>query len=269
MKELQLKITNSMKHIDQPIKEKNISAAEKGKMIKAAKDFESLFTSMMLKSMTKSTGGLFGENSFGGDFYETIFEQKISSYISEKKSMGVADMMYKKLTGESLRDAELELKKIKAELPINKNEDKSVKDSPKLKPSSGSENRLNSYENIINEASKKFNVDKNLIKSVIFTESAANAKAKSSANAKGLMQLMDSTAVDMGVKNVWDPKENIYGGTKYLGKMLRQYDGDVKLSLAAYNAGPGNVKKFGGIPPFKETENYITRVLSYYNYLNG
>ena len=269
MKELQLKITNSMKHIDQPIKAKNMSAAKKGKMIKAAKDFESLFTSMMLKSMTKSTGGLFGENSFGGDFYETIFEQKISSYISEKNSMGVADMMYKKLTGESLRDAELELKKIKAELPINKNEDNSVKDAPKLKPSSGSENRLNNYENIINEASKKFNVDKNLIKSVIFTESAANAKAKSSANAKGLMQLMDSTAVDMGVKNVWDPKENIYGGTKYLGKMLRQYDGDVKLSLAAYNAGPGNVKKYGGVPPFKETENYITRVLSYYNYLNG
>ena len=73
----------------------------------------------------------------------------------------------------------------------------------------------------------------------------------------------------MGVKNVWDPKENIYGGTKYLGQMLRQYNGDVKLSLAAYNAGPGNVNKYGGVPPFKETENYISRVLSYYNYLNG
>ncbi|MBL1212555.1 MAG: transglycosylase SLT domain-containing protein [Ignavibacteriae bacterium] len=269
MKELQLKITNSMKHINQPIKPKNISAAEKGKMVKAAKDFESLFTSMMLKSMTKSTGGMFGENSFGGDFYETIFQQKISSYISEKNSMGVADMMYKKLTGESLHDAELELKKIKAEMPVNKKEVDPAVESAKLKPSSGSENRLNNYESIINEASKKFNVDKNLIKSVIFTESAANVKAKSSANAKGLMQLMDSTAMDMGVKNVWDPKENIYGGTKYLGKMLRQYNGDVKLSLAAYNAGPGNVKKYNGVPPFKETENYITRVLSYYNYLNG
>jgi soluble lytic murein transglycosylase-like protein len=270
MKELQLKITNSIKHIDRPINSKaNILNTEKTKMIKASKDFESLFTSMMLKSMTKSTGGLFGENSFGGDFFDTIFEQKIASFISEKNSLGMAEMMFKKLTGENLREVELELKSSKGTNPVeNKISTDNTIDS-KLKPSSGSVNRINNYEKIIDEASKKFNVDKNLIKSVIFTESAANSKAKSSANAKGLMQLMDSTAGDMGVNNVWDPKENIYGGTKYLGKMLRQYNGDVKLSLAAYNAGPGNVNKYGGVPPFKETENYITRVLSYYNFLNG
>ncbi len=269
MKELQLKITNSMKHINQPIKAQNISASEKGKMVKAAKDFESLFTSMMLKSMTKSTGGLFGENSFGGDFFDTIFEQKISSYITEKNSMGVAEMMFKKLTGENLKDAELELKSIKADKPIQNKVTKDTEEITKLKPSNGSVNRVNDYDKIIDDAANKYDVDKNLIKSVIFTESAGNSKAKSSANAKGLMQLMDGTADDMGVKNVWDPKENIYGGTKYLGKMLRQYNGDVKLSLAAYNAGPGNVNKYGGVPPFKETENYISRVLSYYNYLNG
>ena len=74
------------------------------------------------------------------------------------------------------------------------------------------------------------------------------------------MQIIDPTAEDLGIKNVWNPKENIMGGTKYLSQLLRQYDGDIKLALAGYNAGPGKVEKFKGIPPYKETQNYITRV---------
>ena len=77
------------------------------------------------------------------------------------------------------------------------------------------------------------------------------------------MQLIDSTASSMGVKNVFDPKENIYGGTKYLSDLLRQYNGNVKLALAGYNAGPKNVDKYNGVPPFTETKNYITRVVGY------
>ncbi|MEW6653804.1 MAG: lytic transglycosylase domain-containing protein, partial [Bacteroidota bacterium] len=95
------------------------------------------------------------------------------------------------------------------------------------------------------------------------TESAANNKAVSRAKAKGLMQLIDSTASDMGVRNVFNPRENILGGTKYFAQMLRQYSGDVKLALAAYNAGPQNVAKYKGVPPFEETKNYINKVLGY------
>ena len=130
----------------------------------------------------------------------------------------------------------------------------------------GSINRLNKFDEIINKASKSFNIDKNLIRSVILTESAANPKAISSANAKGLMQLIDSTAADMNVKNVWNPEENIFGGTKYLSKMLEQFDGDLDKSLAGYNAGPGNVQKYDGVPPFEETKNYINRVKGYMKY---
>jgi soluble lytic murein transglycosylase-like protein len=139
---------------------------------------------------------------------------------------------------------------------------------PLIEPSNSSLKRLNKFDEIIENAAIHYGVDKNLIKSVILTESAGNEKAISSAKAKGLMQLMDATAKDLGVNNVWDPKENIMGGTKYLAEMLRQYNGDLKLALAGYNAGPGNVQKYNGIPPFEETKNYITRVIGYMNHLN-
>ena len=83
------------------------------------------------------------------------------------------------------------------------------------------------------------------------------------------MQLMDSTAVELGVENSYDPKQNIFGGAKYLSEMLRQYNGDLELSLAAYNAGPGAVNKHNGVPPFEETKNYISRIKGYLNYFNG
>jgi len=146
---------------------------------------------------------------------------------------------------------------------------KSPGDNNSVTPSIQATGRLSQYDDIINDASNTYGVDKNLIKSVILTESAANEKAVSNAKAKGLMQLVDSTASDMGVNNVWNPKENIFGGTKYLSEMLRKYNGNVNLALASYNAGPENVEKYGGVPPFEETQNYIKRVIGYFNHLNG
>jgi soluble lytic murein transglycosylase-like protein len=137
-----------------------------------------------------------------------------------------------------------------------------------LKPAADSLNRLRKYEDIIDKASSQFGVDKNVIRSVILAESAAKQNAVSSANAKGLMQLIDSTAAEMGVKNSFDPKENIFGGAKYLAKMLRQYNGNLELALAAYNAGPANVDKYNGIPPFEETRKYVEKVISYLNHFN-
>ncbi|HEX2866344.1 MAG TPA: transglycosylase SLT domain-containing protein [Ignavibacteriales bacterium] len=285
---MDLKITNEEKHIRQtPEITNRYTPEEKEKLAKASRDFESLLTSMMLKSMTKTTNGLFGDESYGGDLYEGLFENELSSAISKENSLGVAAKLYKKLTGEDLpKDAGLPIIKhskgpskmdpmdetissgdinpANSPIPV-----KVANTNPAVKPSESSMNRVNRYEDVIEQASKDFGVDSNVIRSVILAESAGNLKARSVTNAKGLMQLMDSTAESMGVKNVWDPKENIYGGTKYLAGLLRQYNGELKLALAAYNAGPGNVEKYNGVPPFNETRNYISRVLGYLKHLNG
>lgn len=123
-----------------------------------------------------------------------------------------------------------------------------------------------SLEEIFTEASERYNVPKDLIKAIAKTESDFDPNATSGSGAQGLMQLMPATARELGVTDAYDPYQNVMGGTKYISQLLNKYDGDVKLALAAYNAGSGNVAKYGGIPPFKETQNYVVKVM---NYMNG
>ncbi len=123
----------------------------------------------------------------------------------------------------------------------------------------------NKYDNLINEMSRKYNVPARLIKAVIQQESAFNPNARSGAGAVGLMQLMPGTARELGVTNPRDPRQSIEGGTKYLAQQLKRFNGDVRLALAAYNAGPGNVSKYGGVPPFKETQDYVRKITGWYN----
>ncbi len=105
-----------------------------------------------------------------------------------------------------------------------------------------------------------------LVKAVIHVESSGNPSARSRSGACGLMQLMPSTAAEMGVYNLFDPDENIAGGTGYLAKMLERFDGDKRLALAAYNAGPNTVRRYRGVPPYRETRKYIERVLRFEKY---
>lgn len=139
----------------------------------------------------------------------------------------------------------------------------SKQSSPSLSESPAPSSK--NYKDMIKQAAEKFDLPERLISSIIQHESNFNSNAVSHAGAEGLMQLMPGTAKFLGVKNSFDPEQNITGGARYLRQMLNQFDGSIEHALAAYNAGPGNVRKHGGIPPFKETQNYVQNVLNTYN----
>lgn len=133
---------------------------------------------------------------------------------------------------------------------------------PSRIPYTGSESE---FASIIKEASAQYGVDEDLIKAVIRQESGFNPNAKSYCGAMGMMQLMPETAEELGVENPWDPRDNIMGGVKYLKSLLDRFGGNITKALAGYNAGPGAVEKYGGVPPYSETQNYVSSILSMYD----
>lgn len=134
---------------------------------------------------------------------------------------------------------------------------------------------MENYYSLINDAGSRYNVDPTLLTAIIGQESAGNPNALSNKGAGGLMQLMPDTAAELGVKNVNDPAQNIDGGTRYFASLLNKYkqkypeNTAIQLALAAYNAGAGAVAKYGGIPPYAETKNYVSKIWDKYNQLKG
>jgi soluble lytic murein transglycosylase-like protein len=218
--------------------------SDDAKKWKVAQDFEAMFIHQMLKSM-RNTVPKDEEMSTGRRIFTEMLDEQIANTASRTGSFGLAQMIYKELAGKDAADPQ------KIMVAQNAYNAQYVKASEKQ------------IETWISEASEAMNLDKNLIKAVIRQESSGNSLARSSKGAKGLMQLMDSTAKDMGVSNSYNGRQNIMGGTKYLKQLLAQFKGDESKALAAYNAGPSRVEQYDGIPPFKETQDYVKKVLMY------
>jgi len=220
----------------------------KAKLREAAQQFEAIFLSYILKTMRQSIpkGGLFPQG-LANNIYNSMFNTEVAKQLAKRNEFGLADILFRQLAGK---------------LQMHQN---NATEQPKsIRPTI---EKLKKFQPIIHKASKKYSVSQNLIYAIIHQESGGNPQAISPKGAKGLMQLMDQTAKELGVVNVWDPEENILAGVKYFRWLLNEFNGDVNLALAAYNAGPENVKRYGGIPPFKETQHYVQKVLDLFEHL--
>jgi soluble lytic murein transglycosylase len=136
-----------------------------------------------------------------------------------------------------------------------------IREYPKKPPDLQTTNR---YDHLINEAAITYGISFSLLKALIKAESGFDPLAVSKAGAKGLMQIMPENIKAFRIKNPFDPKENIMGGARYFKKLLKRFDGKLPLALAAYNAGPSIVDRYNDIPPFRETEEFVKRVMSFY-----
>ncbi len=250
-----------------------LTEQQKAKLKAAVKDFEAVFMEYMLKSMekTEKIDGQKDDQGFGKDIMTGLFNDELAKYMTENSNLGIGNMLYKQFTGEDM-DSQIPTEPASSiSGQISSDDQARLRALEKIKAySSGSllEN-VGKYSDIINSAAGTFDLKPNLIKAVIAAESAGKADSLSAKNAKGLMQLVDSTAKEMGVTNAFDPKENIMGGAKYLKTLLEKFSGNLSLALASYNAGPGKVEQYGGVPPFSETQNYVKRVLGYLKMFDG
>jgi Rod binding domain-containing protein len=237
---------------------------------KAAQEFESIFTTMMLKSMRGATASQEDDNQFlptslGEKIYTEMLDEEYGKIASKTGTIGLANLILKQIQ----KDGGASMPSLQMLKGLNIQPWMLDKSFVPTNGASGPKEALNTtlgnldqWMSYITDASRKYNVDPHLISAVIMQESGGNPNAVSSKGAKGLMQLMDTTASTLGVTQPFAPQANIMGGTKYLKQLLDKFDGNEALALASYNAGPAAVDQYKGIPPYDETKRYVTGVLN-------
>jgi len=272
-------------------------AADADKARRACKDFEAILLYHLLSSMRsafQSEEEL--DSGFGGDVFRSMMDEQLSLALARAGGIGLASMMEKGLGLDQITPKQAPESGLK-ELSSAESGTAAVatKLTPRIAdphgpgrpydeaapvalqaPAGGVENeslevtalpdtalaRIRRYDPTIKAAATVFGLSTDLLKAVIIHESGGNPRAVSSKGAKGLMQLTDGTARDLGVTNPFDPVQNIFGGARFLAGLLKRFGGDLELALASYNAGMGAVLKYGGIPPFKETQDYVSRIVA-------
>jgi len=238
----------------------SLDPAEQAKVKKAARDFEAVFMRQLISSMRKAGEPL--ESEEGGEAEKMSMDMAwdgLAEKIADAGGIGLAKMLEPWLAGNA--DAMKGLQNI---LPTPAPTLPTLPASLAAQAYGKTTGKMDStqLDALVTRASAATGVDSSLIRGVIQTESAGNARARSNKGAIGLMQLMPGTAKDLGVDPT-DPAQNVLGGAKYLASLLKRFDGDEKLALAGYNAGPGAVEKHNGIPPYRETRAYVDTVLAH------
>ena len=235
---------------------------------KVAREFESIFTTMMLKSMRGANEGLNSDNDFmptslGEKIYTQMLDEQYGDLASKNGTLGIAAMILKQLQKADTDDTQslTMLKGLTATRPWAL-DNKFIPSSSAMSRATSAPIDVSRWAPIVAAASKQYGLDPNLLSAVIAQESGGDPAAVSQKGAKGLMQLMDSTSSAMGVTRPFSPQGNIMGGAKYLRQLLDQFSGDESLALASYNAGPAAVERYNGIPPFSETQRYVKDVQS-------
>jgi soluble lytic murein transglycosylase-like protein len=227
---------------------------------KACEEFESILIYQMLSTMRRAfKSGDDSDSGFGGDIFKSMMDEQLSVAMAKAGGIGLSKLMEQGLglDGAEERPLRRVVEKLKPIFqPILGR--KSIASKQSVATHSGA--KLKPFDATIRAAAKVFGLNSDLIRAVIMQESGGNARAVSEKGAKGLMQLMDSTAQELGVTNPFDPVQNIFGGARLLARLLRTFEGNLELALASYNAGIGTVRKHGGMPPFKETQEYVKRV---------
>ncbi len=244
-----------------------VPAGDEQKMRDVSRKFEALFTSYLLKSMDKTVqrNNLMNNDFEQGVYRDMLYDEYARIMSQSRTSLGLADLIYKSLRDnqeqkndllESLGDARTQslLMRTMQSNGMSPMRTFEVKNDPTTSL------KVEQYDDMIRKAAQEYLLDPNLIKAMIHQESSGEPMACSRAGAKGLMQLMDSTANDMEVANVYNPAQNIMGGARYLRGLLDACGQNENLALASYNAGPAVVERYKGVPPFPETKNYVKQV---------